>query len=157
MGCLLVFTSVTFASTQTVTTYKQLLNTLQQGKGVKAIVYLDQCTPRTKMQNNMDEENTFTGFNIDIFSHYKVKINDQQERFALATSKTILTEHRTFGPVYAYERLRLFDDNSAEYHTAFYDPKTYELKGSMDYSCSLNNNSIVLYMNHALCNSSTTC
>ncbi|MBX3708798.1 MAG: hypothetical protein KIT56_08950 [Gammaproteobacteria bacterium] len=144
----LAFASIScvHANTKLLVNYNQLLQALDQGDDVRAILYLDKCTLKksgnTKILNSkLDTERASMRMNFNIYSHYKVKVDAQHERYAIATSNTILTEHRDFGPVYAYGRLRIFGDNSAEFHAAYYHPQTYELKGEADYLCQISNDS----------------
>ena len=131
------------AASKNLMTYDQLLQAVQQGDDVRAIINFDKCTlkkaeGKSVADTSVDTSGTSSRINFTIFSHYKVPVNNQ-EKFTIATSQTILTEHRVFGPVYAYGRLRVFEDNTGEFHSAYYDPKTYELKGAANYICRLGN------------------
>ncbi|RDI42689.1 VirK family protein [Aquicella lusitana] len=141
--------SAAYAAPKTLTNYEQLLQALEQGDEVRAIIHMDKCTVnKADVKGAADIGGSSTRINFTLFSHYKVPVNGQ-EKYTVATSQTLFTEHRAFGPVYAYGRLRVFEDNSAEFHAAYYDPKTYELKGAVNYNCHLGNgadqNSIVLF------------
>jgi hypothetical protein len=124
--------------------YDQLLQSLHQGNDVKAIIYFDQCSVAGNASNNpRPASGADSRINFNTYLHYKVK-DGQQEKFAIATSISILTEHRTLGPINAYMRVRVFDDNSAEVHEAYYDAKTFEAKGVMDWACQVGNG-LMLY------------
>ncbi|VVC75807.1 hypothetical protein AQUSIP_11040 [Aquicella siphonis] len=136
------FISPVCMASQALTSYDQLLQALHQGDDVKAIVYFDKCVlkplPGIKMlKAESDTGGTSTRINFSIFSHYKVKTDAGQERYVIATSNTILTEHAALGLVHAYGRLRVYEDNSAEFHAAYYDAKTYALKGGANYLCRI--------------------
>lgn len=140
-GIALMTTLITtsYASPKMLTSYDQLLQAVSQGDNVEAVINFDKCTPKNNSKGTMeDNSSASTRINFTIFSHYKV-LDNGQLKYAIATSMTILTEHRTFGPVYAYGRLRVFEDNTAELHNAFYDPKTFELKSATDYICHISN------------------
>lgn len=125
------------ASTMLLTNYDQLLLSLQQGNDVAAIIYPAKCVSTSANNITSNLEGASTRLNFTMFSHYKIKTDNQHTRYAIATSLTIPTEHSSLGLVYAYSRLRIFEDNSAEYHTAYYDAKTYTLKGSASYLCKI--------------------
>lgn len=136
------FISPVFAASPSLTNYEQLLQAVHQGSDVKAIIYFDKCTlkplPGAKMlKPETDNGGASTRINFSIYSHYKVKTETGLERYAVATSNTILTEHSALGLVYAYGRLRVFEDNSAEFHAAYYDAKTYEFRGGANYLCRI--------------------
>lgn len=141
------------ASPSTLTTYDQLLQALHQGENVRAIINLDKCTNKSKTKTaaeNPDVTGAFTRMDFKLFSYYKIPVDKQTMRYTIATSYSTLTEHRTLGLVYGYARLRVFDDGSAEFHVANYDPKTFEQKAEMNFICHLSNgvedNGVALYM-----------
>lgn len=147
-----LFALPTYAATKLIVNYNQLVEDLRQGENIHAIISLDKCQPVTQtksLKDNPDTSGGFTRINFDIFSFYKVQVDDQHQRYAVATSYTILTDHRVFGPVYGYARLRIFDDNTAEFHLAHYDPKTFVLKAEMNFNCRISNgndqNGVALY------------
>lgn len=131
------------ASPRLLGSYEQLLQAVKQGDNVAAIITIDKCAIKTKpgqkaaLINNSTLGIT-TRINFSIFSHYKV-LENGQERYAVTSSNAMLVDHRAFGPVFSYGRIRVYDDNTAEIHTAFLDPKTYETKGSIDFTCAINN------------------
>lgn len=47
----------------------------------------------------------------------------------IATSNAMLIEHRDYGAVYDYGRLRIFKDGS-QFHVAYYQPQTYKVFGA---------------------------
>lgn len=146
-GC--VFAANVSAAPKLLTSYDQLLQSLHAGEDVRAIIYYGKCAVKAGGKAAVNPaDGADSRFNFNIYSHYKVVV-DKQEKYTIATSNTILTEHAVFGPVYAYGRLRVFEDNSAEFHAAYYDPKTYEVKGGADWICQLSNgadnNGINLY------------
>jgi len=132
--------------------YDALRQAVEKGDDVVAIVHLDQCKAEgVKGKMSDSTVNPSTRVNFNLFSHYSVN-TDQGAKETIATSTTILTEHRTFGPVYAYARLRVFQDNTVEFHTAYYDPKTYEQKSMVNYKCFVVNSpetGVVLYDKNA--------
>lgn len=134
----LIGASNVFAGQNNLLSYDQLVQSLHQGGDVKAIVYMNHCVMKDAPQTAEPMPETDTRLNFNIYSHYQV-VDGQQKKYAVATSVTILTDHSVFGPVYAYGRLRVFEDNSAEYYAAYYDPKTYEVKGSADFICKISN------------------
>lgn len=130
--------------------YDQLLLALKQGSDVRAIIDLDRCHLLQSKGEQPDLSGAFTRMDFKYFSFYKVPVANGQTRFAAATSYSTLVEHRQFGLVYSYARLRIFDDNTADLHIAHYDAKTHALKDQMDFSCPVGNPShadgVMLYM-----------
>lgn len=142
------------ATPKALTSYAELLQALHQGHDVEAIIYFDKCSIKRNSSTKqiplgVDISGADTRLNFTIYSHYKVNTNGQQDKMAVATSLNILTEHRDFGPVNAYARLRIYEDNTVDFLTSYYHPTTYEQKASATYLCSVSNggdqNGVVLY------------
>lgn len=137
--CSVLLATPLFAASKIITDYVQLVEALRQGDNVHAIIELDKC----KLQSNSlsaaspDLTGGMTRINFDIFSYYQVEAPGGKLRYAVATSISTLTEHRQFGVVQGYARLRIFDDGLAELHLAHFDPKTYEQKSNINYVCAL--------------------
>jgi hypothetical protein len=126
------------------TSYNSLVASLHSGEDVKAIIYLDGCHLKSGGPLPAHLSDAVGRINFNVFSDYNV-MEEGKTRRAVATSFSMLTEHYAYGPVTAYARVRVFTDNSVEYHVSFYDPKTYEQKASTDFLCSINNGSVNLY------------
>ena len=102
--------SFAFAYQHRLDSFGHLLSALRAGDDVRAIISLDKCQ---KLANSTDtNQEDLTGvivrMNFSIFNHYKVPDNNNQLRNTIATSYSTLTEHRDFGPVQGYARLRVF-------------------------------------------------
>lgn len=113
--------------------YQELSKALQQGDDVVGIVHFDNCKTSKPSPVN---QGASTRVNFTIFSNYKVPVNGIN-RMTIATSYSMLTEHRDLGTILVFGRLRIFEDNSSEFHVAYYDAKTHELKNATDYTCEV--------------------
>ena len=116
--------------------YDQLVKALQQGDDIRAIVHIEKCTPKNAAAAKYGSAYAAeTNFPFTLFSHYV--LNESPARYTVATSNSVMLEHHLLGLVQAYGRLRIFENNQAELHTAYFDPKTYEKKISMDFDCTV--------------------
>jgi len=148
-GCILLTTvfivSPLYAASKTMTsqlsTYDQLVTAVESGDDVVGIVQFDKCTMDTNNKAKtipFDSPKASTRINFTIYSHYDVQVGNSTKN-TVATSMTILTEAPGLGAIYAFGRLRVFDDGSAQFHASYYDPVTYQLKGGGDWNCQINN------------------
>lgn len=128
--------SMTYAASSQLSGYNDLLNALREGTKVRAIINFDGCTAKDGTKTNLPP-NMVGGFSFNVFHHYPVKMDAEHTKYAVATAIIHMTDHPSFGFVTNYVRLRVFADNTVELHSAFYDPKTYEQKRAMDYSCKM--------------------
>lgn len=94
-----------------------------------------------------DLTGVFTRMDFLLFNYYKVP-TDHGERYTVAASYSTLVEHRYYGLIRGYARIRVFDDNTSEFHVTHYDAKTLEPKGEMNVVCSIGDaktGGVVLY------------
>jgi hypothetical protein len=127
-----------YAQSKILTTYDQLLSALQEGNNVRAIIHLDKCQPKKiKIMEGdplPDVSGAFTRIDFIQFSYYKVLTDQGRERYTAAASYSTMTEHRHYGLTRGYARIRVFDDNTGDFHAAHYDAKTLKLKGEVNYT-----------------------
>ncbi|STX43781.1 Uncharacterised protein [Legionella donaldsonii] len=129
------------AQTTLISNYSQLVTALERGDDVKAILHFDKChlDPNSAAAHILPKlKGASTRFNFNEYTHYKLQIDDQ-EKDIIVTSITMLIEHPHGEFWNNYARLRIFEDNSAELHIAYYDPLTDEKQLGMDWSCHLSN------------------
>ena len=146
-AALYFFTSSAFAETKIIPNYDQLLQTLEAGNKVRAIIHFDQC----KLESGGGLSSISGGVNFDIFNHYNMKIDSSHTKEVISVSNTVfsVTDLQNFGPVMNYVWLHVFKDNTAQLFWALLDPNTYEKKVSVSYLCpignELNQSGVVLY------------
>ncbi|CAM2822137.1 hypothetical protein [Legionella worsleiensis] len=136
------------ANNKLLASYDELLQTLDSGNKVRAVVHVNKCT----LIEGTELAKVITmGFNYDWYNHYNLRIDSQHSKEVITTSKNIfsVTQLNALGSVNNYVQLHIFKDNSAYVFGAIIDPVTYEQKITATYSCPLDVNSsnsgIVLY------------
>ncbi len=134
---MLSIASASFAAKQKITTYDELLKVLTAGGDAKALVNFDDCQLQ---QSSTDDPIPVSGaasrFNFSLYSTYKLNENGKT-RSVISVPVNVYGQSFNFGFVLTYGRLRIYDDNSVQVHTALYDPKTFDLKANYDYLCHL--------------------
>jgi hypothetical protein len=138
-----VSTTAFAAAYKNLSNYPELLTALKNGHGVRAIIQIN-TTP-----NDIESKHDVIGaMNFTQFNKYPIVTNGQVKN-GIATSINMLVQHKKYGFVYDYVRLRVFEDNSAELFSAFLNPKTYAQLQSITFYFQLNDkkakNKIVLY------------
>lgn len=139
-----------YAQSKIIPNYDQLVTALQQGEIIRAMIYLDQCQLKTGSKKTLvDMAGAFTRIDFAQFNHYKVLTDEGKERFTAAASYSTMVEHKDYGLILGYARIRIFEDNTGEFHVAHYDAKTLMLKDQMNFICkvaaSKTEGGIVLY------------
>lgn len=127
-----------YAQSKIIPNYDQLVTALQQGENVRAMIYLDQCQLKKRGKLFLaDITGAFTRMDFTQFGYYKVLTDQGKDRYAAAASYTTMTEHRDYGLITGYARIRIFDDNTGEFHVSHYDAKTLELRDEMNFICKV--------------------
>jgi hypothetical protein len=144
IGSALCFSSASIlAETKILANYDQLLQALDSGSQVRAVVHFDKC----KLESGDGRISSLSGgLTFDVFNHYDMPIEGNRTREVISTSKTVfsLGTRYEFGPINNYVRLHVFKDNTAQLFGAFLDPQTYEQKTAVSYTCPVSGD-----VNHA--------
>lgn len=119
-----------------ITSFNDIAKSLEMGYDVKAIIHFSKCVAL----DGTKAPNVIGRINFDVYNQYQLQ--DGQE--TIATSYTMMTEHRTHGLIKAYTRLRVYRHKKADVHVAYYDHNN-ALKESHDYQCPLDDKAIVLF------------
>lgn len=141
------------SNTKTLDNFNELLQALDSGNQVRAVIHFDKCKLETGTE--IVSEISF-GFNYDWYNHYYLPINAQNTKEVIATSKNIFSVAtlNNLGSINNYLRLHVFKDNTARVFGAVIDPKTYEQKITASFLCSVSNNQdqagVMLYTSESL-------
>jgi hypothetical protein len=109
--------------------FLQLVEALENGNNVRAIIHFDRCTLREPLslqsQTMQRLEGATTRFNFTHFLHAKEQTN---EGFidTVTTSMKIFIQHRSGEFVTLSGRLRIFEDNTARLRIDFFDPLVHK-------------------------------
>ena len=144
------FLTPVYAITTPILDYRQLVTALEQGDEVRAVIHIDKCILNTDTESEKipNLTGTSTRLNFNNYTHHKLHIGeDLKDTIATSITMLIETPHGEFWNHYG--RLRVFEDNSANFYIAYYDPITNQKKLSMDWTCQLGNgkngNAIILF------------
>lgn len=133
---LICLSTSVLANPHKINTYDDLLYSLDSGHHVRAVIHFENCTLESG-----DKLLTITGgFDYDIYNHYKLPSTDSEStKEMISTSKTVfsISNFHDFGKINNYIRLRVFNDNTAEFFAAILDPITQEEKTTATYNCPL--------------------
>jgi hypothetical protein len=130
---LLNLLSSAFAAPKLISNYQDLVSNLSKGDEVRAIFLINKCTTDQKTAN---DNNIIAGMNFTQFNKYSIQANNESKNI-VATSFSMMTEHSRYGLTYNYIRLRVFEDNSAEILSEYFDPKDFSRLGLIVFNCQL--------------------
>lgn len=137
-----------FANSKTLANFDELLNALDSGKTVRAVIHMDKCT----LESGSGFPQALSGgFTFDVYNHYQLPIDANTSKEVISTSKTVfsITTISNLGAIKNYIRLHVFKDNTARFLGVIIDPKTNEQKMSSSLLCpvsdDINQAGVMLY------------
>jgi len=148
---LLCLLNHSYAQNSTLTNFPQLVEAVENGDDVRAIIHFDRClltdsTIRTETMRRL--AGATTRFNFTHYFHAKENINEQLID-TVTTSIKIFIERPTGEFFTLAGRLSIFEDNTARLHVKFLDPILYKRALEMNWLCSISdgqdNNGLVLF------------
>lgn len=135
------------------TNFRQLVQAVESGDDVRAIVHFDNCLV-TEPANQTEVTRKFSGattrFNFTRYFHAKETINDQIiDTVTTSMSIKIFLAHSSGKSLLLSSRLSVFEDNTATIHMNFFDPVLHKSILVVDWLCDISNgqddNGLVLF------------
>jgi hypothetical protein len=128
-----------FAVTTNIKSFSELVSAVENGSDVKAIIHFDKCSSKQRMANFVEYSGSSGRLNFDRFSHYKVTVGNELKE-TVATSMTMMIENANGVLSNNYARLRIYADNTADFHATYNDPLTNKSTFTMDLVCPFSAN-----------------
>jgi len=134
---LLVFNSMNaFAHTKVLGNYDELLQALDSGEKVRGVIQLEKC----KLESGGGLPKTISvGFDFDYYNHFNVPVDPTHTVEVISTTKNIftITKVNDLGPINNYIQIHISKDNIAHIFGAILDPKNYDQKIFVNYTCPM--------------------
>ena len=115
----------------------ELLAALKRGEPVRMVVHYVKCRLLTSSKNSETLPDTVAGMAIGAFEYFAPGAIKNIKGF-VAFSESTLIEHRVFGHVLNYIRVRVYDDGAVEITAQYLKPATCEPVMIESYGSSLN-------------------
>ncbi len=124
------------AETIQLTSTRELRIALERGEPVRMVVHYAKCRLRTAGRTAETAPDAVAGMAIGAFEYFAPGAIGNDKGF-LAFSASTLIEHRTYGLVINYVRVRVFDNDAVEISVQYFKPRTHEPLMRETYSSSL--------------------
>ena len=141
LGSLMLLSFNAFANLKPIANFDELLQALDSGSKVRGVIYLDNC----KLESGGGFPKTMSvGFTYDYFLHYNLPIDNNHTVEVITTSKDVftITKVNDLGPINNYLQIHVLKNNTAHVFGALLDPKNYDQKISVNYTCPMGTNPI---------------
>lgn len=124
-----------------VTNFSQLVQAVEGGEDVRAIIHFDNCLvkdPALRTQTTRRLDGATTRFNFDHYFHAKETINNQLLD-TVTTSMKMFIERPSEEVLTLSGRLSVFEDNTATLHVDLFDPVLKKQTLTIDWFCTISN------------------
>ncbi len=142
VGIVLLFPlSHASALTNNIIDFPQLVQAVENGNDVRAIIHFDRCQvtgPELQAEVRRRLNGATTRFNFTHYFHGKEDIDDHLTD-TVTTSMKIFIESSSGEFLTLSGRLSVFEDNTATLHVDFFDPILKKQKMVVDWFCAISN------------------
>ena len=146
VSSILFFYSLSFAQTTQLNNFGDLMDALNTGKSVRAVIHYGKCELIIDSVA-VEAPDAIGGMEFQTFEYF-AKMSIRNEKAYVTTSETVLIGHPYYGYVYNYAKLRIYEDNFVEIIARYLDPKSYEVKMDETFTTIINdgNNEGAIYL-----------
>ena len=110
---LLTITSTAFSQTQ-LKSFEELMTALKAGKNVKAVIHYAKCKLFSDGVEEPESPNAIGGMKFDTCEYFDTSVFKGKRPSFVSTSETVLINHRFYGYVNNYVKIRVNIDSSVE-------------------------------------------
>lgn len=124
---ILSFTVFSFSQTETLGSLDEIMDAFKAGHAVRAVFEYKE------MQLISDNEivervpDAIGGMTLDTFEYFAPKSIGNPEGY-LSSSKAVLINHPSYGVVYNYAKVRIYESGKVQIVAQYLDPKSYEIR-----------------------------
>jgi hypothetical protein len=111
---LLLFVSNLALSQTQLKSFDELMTALKAGKNVKAVIYYGKCKLFSEGVEEAESPNAIGGMNFDTYEYFDSSVFKGKRPSFVTTSETILINHRFYGYVNNYVKIKINIDNTVE-------------------------------------------
>jgi hypothetical protein len=134
-----LLSQIIFSQNKQITTFDELITSLQNGCDVRVIVEYQKCKLFID-SNEVNSVNAIGGMDISTFEYF-AKGSIRNEKAYLVFSENVLISHKKYGYVYNYAKFRVFEDNEVEITARYLRTDNFEVVMDEVFYCKINNGS----------------
>ena len=118
----------TISAQTSIQNFEQLMTALKAGKSVKAVIYYGKCKLFSDGKEQPDTINAIGGMKIDTYEYFDASVFHGKVPSFVTTSETVLINHRSYGYVFNYVKIKISINNSVEITARYLKPRKFSSK-----------------------------
>jgi hypothetical protein len=122
-----LFANTLFAQTA-VKNFEQLMTALKDGKSVKVVIYYSKCKLFSDGKEQPDTIDAIGGMRLDTYEYFDSSVFHGKVPSFVTTSETVLINHRSYGYVFNYVKIKISNNNSVEIMARYLKPRKFSSK-----------------------------
>jgi hypothetical protein len=108
--------------------FEQLMTALQSGKSVKAVIHYAKCKLFSDGKEQPDTINAIGGMKLDTYEYFDASVFHGKVPSFVTTSETVLINHRSYGYVNNYVKIKISMNNTVEITARYLKPRIFSSK-----------------------------
>ena len=123
----ILFSTSLFAQTQ-LKSFDELMNAFKAGKSVKAVVYYGKCKLISDGVEQTESPDAIGGMKFDTYEYFDSSVFKGKIPSFVTSSQTVLINHKRYGYVYNYVKIKVKIDNAVEITARYLRPRKLSAK-----------------------------
>ena len=108
--------------------FDELFQAMKQGKDVKVVIYYERCELFSDGVKQEKSPNAVGGMKLETYEYFDGSVFKGKLPSFITSSQTVLINHRKYGYVYNYVKIRMLKDGSVEVIARYLKPRKFSTK-----------------------------
>ena len=120
--------SISISAQTTLHNFEEVMTALKAGKSVKTVIYYAKCKLFSDGVEEPESPNAIGGMKLETYEYFDTSVFKGKQPSFVTTSQTLLINHRTYGYVYNYVKIKIREDSSVEITARYLKPRKFSSK-----------------------------
>jgi len=125
--CIVLTCQLAQAQTDRITTFEELMKSLNTGEQVRVVIHYSLCTWPADKTDQSPPPDAITGMNVDIFEYFAPGTVHNKLAFVVFSNSKLIQNPIGKGFVYNYGKVRINADNTVQVTAKYIHPKSFKV------------------------------